>query len=339
MQGRAASLDRAAQFPADDVALLRDLGALTACLPVQSGGLGWGSEPAGAAAILALLCQIGRGNLAVGRVFEAHVNAVRLLTRYAGPTALEQAASDIQAGHLHALWVTDPPSGGLRVSADGVLTGTKQFCSGAGHVSRAVVTADDAAGQARLVLVALDGVTVSPLAGGMQGMRAAATGAVQFDGVPGQVFGAPGDYLREPDLSTGAWRTSAVTLGGMQALVEATVAQLVGRGRAGDPHQQARMGQVFIALDTARLWLAHAAPLAEDADADPAAAIATVNLARIATERACMEIIGLVQRSLGVGAFLQPNPVERLCRDLGTYLRQPAADQVLTEAAAYRMGV
>jgi hypothetical protein len=29
------------------------------------------------------------------------------------------------------------------------------------------------------------------------------------------------------------------------------------------------------------------------------------------------------------------NPVERICRDLGTYLRQPAPDEVLTEAAAY----
>ena len=170
-------------------------------------------------------------------------------------------------------------------------------------------------------------------------MRAATTGQVRFDGVQGQVFGRPGDYLREPDLSTGAWRTSAVTLGGMEALVDAAVAQLTTRGRAGDPHQQARMGQAFVALDTARLWMAHVAPIAEDADSDPAAAIAAVNLARIAVERACLDLIGLVQRCLGVGAFLRPNPVELVCRDLQTYLRQPAADQVLTEAAAYRMGL
>jgi hypothetical protein len=27
--------------------------------------------------------------------------------------------------------------------------------------------------------------------------------------------------------------------------------------------------------------------------------------------------------------------VERICRDLGTYLRQPAPDEVLTQAAVY----
>jgi hypothetical protein len=43
----------------------------------------------------------------------------------------------------------------------------------------------------------------------------------------------------------------------------------------------------------------------------------------------------LVQRSLGLSAFRHGNPVERICRDLGTYLRQPAPDAVLTEAAAH----
>ena len=47
--------------------------------------------------------------------------------------------------------------------------------------------------------------------------------------------------------------------------------------------------------------------------------------------------MNLVQRSLGLSALLEPNPVERLIRDLGTYLRQPAPDEALTEAAAWFM--
>jgi hypothetical protein len=41
------------------------------------------------------------------------------------------------------------------------------------------------------------------------------------------------------------------------------------------------------------------------------------------------------QRSLGLGAFIAGHPAERLCRDLATYLRQPAPDEVLDVAAAY----
>jgi alkylation response protein AidB-like acyl-CoA dehydrogenase len=300
--------------------------------------LGWGTEPDGAVGALALLRLLGQGNLAVGRVFEAHVNAIRLIARYGAAQDVTMAAAAAAAGSLFALWVTDPPDAGLTLLPGGILRGRKQFCSGAGHVSHAVMTAQDLDGRVRLVVATLDrNVTVTKLAGGMQGMRAATTGQVHFASVDATPFGAPGDYLREPDFSTGAWRTSAVTLGGLDALLGEAARQLRARGRLDDPHQQARMGQALIAGETARLWMQSAAPRAEAADAAPADAIAYVNFARLAVERACLDAIALVQRCLGVAAFIRPNPVERLCRDLATYLRQPAPDMVLTEAAAHMM--
>ncbi len=336
MAERATALDEAATFPADDIAALSEIGALLAPLPQEAGGLGWGTQPDGAAGALALLRLLGQGNLAVGRVFEAHVNAMRLIARYGAPGDLAAAARATGAGSLFALWVTDPPDGGLTLLPGGVVRGRKQFCSGAGHVSHAVMTAQDLDGRVRLVLAKLgSGVTVTTLAGGMQGMRAAATGQVAFASVSATPFGADGDYLREPDFSAGAWRTSAVTLGGLDALLAEAARQLRARGRLDDPHQQARMGQALIAGETAHLWMQAAAPRAEADHADPADAVAYVNFARLAVERACLDAIALVQRCLGVAAFVRPNPVERLCRDLATYLRQPAPDMVLTEAASH----
>jgi hypothetical protein len=46
----------------------------------------------------------------------------------------------------------------------------------------------------------------------------------------------------------------------------------------------------------------------------------------------------LTQRSLGLGAFIAGHPVERLCRDLATYLRQPAPDEALDVAARHYFG-
>ena len=334
MQDRAAALDEAASFPADDIAALGAAGVLFSPLPHRFGGLGIGTQPDTAVATLAVFRLLGRGNLALGRLVEAHVNAFRLVVRYGSETLVQAVAADAEAGHLCALWVTDPPGSGLSADANGAVSGHKQFCSGAGHVTRAVVTAEDA-GTVRLAYVKLDrGVTVLPLPGGLAGMRAASTGQAEFDRTEATLFGEPGDYLREPDFSCGAWRTSAATLGGLEALTEQLRHQLQERGRGSDPHQQARYGQALMATETARLWMAEAAVRAEADGADPAAAIAYVGLARLAVERACLDVIELVQRSLGVAAMLRTNPVERLCRDLATYLRQPAADMVLTEAAA-----
>ena len=338
MQERAPALDTAGQFPAEDIAALGAARLLLAPVPQRWGGLGLGTAPDTAAATLSTFRILGRGNLALGRLVEAHVNALRLVFRYGDDRLCQAVADDAASGHLCALWVTDPPGTGLHAGPGGAVSGAKQFCSGAGHVTRAVVTVEDA-GAIRLAYATLDqGVTVRPLPGGLAGMRAATTGQATFDRTPAALFGAAGDYLREPDFSCGAWRTSAATLGGLDALLEQLRRQLTERGRGGDPHQQARFGHAMMAVETARLWMGKAAERAEHADADPDAAIAYTGLARLAVERACLDVMEIAQRSLGVAAVLRANPVERLCRDLATYLRQPAGDMVLTEAAARALG-
>jgi hypothetical protein len=169
-------------------------------------------------------------------------------------------------------------------------------------------------------------------------MRAATTGAVEFSGcvVPETaLLGEPGDYLREPAFSTGAWRGSAVACGGLIALLDLAVRQLRESGRLHAPLAQERLGQLFIARETARHWVQAAARIGEDPAAEPEFRIATVGLARIAVETACLDAMRLVQRSIGLAAFRQGSLVELICRDLATYLRQPAPDKVLTEAGVW----
>jgi alkylation response protein AidB-like acyl-CoA dehydrogenase len=72
-----------------------------------------------------------------------------------------------------------------------------------------------------------------------------------------------------------------------------------------------------------------AADLAETADIDPARAHEVVDLARMAIDRIAFQIIEQVVRSLGLASQMRPNPVERLLRDVTTYLRQPAPDRIL----------
>jgi alkylation response protein AidB-like acyl-CoA dehydrogenase len=333
----AAELDREHAFPAAALEGLRSAGALLAPLPLSLGGLGLGTEPPAAPRILDLLRRIGHGSLALGRVYEGHVNALRLVMRYGTQAQARQVARDAHDGHLFALWIAEPANAPVRVAA-GKLFGSKRFASAAGVATRTLITAERPEGGSQMLLLSLragQAVEGPPL--DLQGMRSARTGSVRLDGIvvaADQFVGLPGDYMRQPEISLGAWRTLAVLLGGLEALVEELQRELAARGRAGNPHQLARMGHALVARETARLWLEHVATLAEAADAGEDAAN-YVKLARLAVERCCVEAIGLAQRSAGLAAFLQPHPIERLCRDLGTYLRQPALDEVLAEAAAH----
>jgi alkylation response protein AidB-like acyl-CoA dehydrogenase len=190
----------------------------------------------------------------------------------------------------------------------------------------------------RMVLVPLERDERADLSGWTaQGMRASATGAVDFTGLrvtSEDLIGQPGDYAAEPDFSAGAWRFAAVHCGGIEAVLAALRDHLRRTGRGADPHQAARLGQAAMVAETARLWVEAAAARAEAPDAGTDA-VAHVGLARLAVERAALDVLELAQRSVGLGAFMRPNPTERVMRDLATYLRQPAPDRVLTGAAGF----
>jgi alkylation response protein AidB-like acyl-CoA dehydrogenase len=339
MQARSPIYDRNAEFPTEEIQTLRRLGALAAPVAIEYGGLGLGTEPDAALDILDVLRLLGRGNLSVGRLYEAHVDAVRRVMRNGTPAQKRCVAASALNGEMFGLWVTDQPEAPVVLADDGVLHGAKAPCSGAGHVRHALITARVSATATHMLVVALpQGLETDDAAWMMQGMRAACNGRVGVDGIAvgdAALIGETGAYLRQPEFSAGAWRAMAVALGGMEALVSEHRRSLVADGRAADPHQRVRIGEALIALETARMWVHRAALLAESGTGDPDDIANGVNLARIAVETSGLDIIRLAQRSLSLTAFRAGGLVELLSRDLATYLRQPAPDITLTEAAAH----
>jgi alkylation response protein AidB-like acyl-CoA dehydrogenase len=334
---RASALDREGAFPTEDIAALRDAGLLVAPLPLVLGGSGLG-EPGMAGVLLDVLIQIGRGSLPLGRLYEGHVNALLLVLRYADPSVRDRLAADARAGHLFGVWNTQPEAGGLVLDGK-TLAGRKSFASGAGWVTRPLVTARVSDGRQQMLVVDVDpGERADLSAWQVHGMRASTTGTLDFTGLragPEAYVGRPDDYFRQPFFSAGAWRFAAVQLGGIEAVFDAARTHLRNAGRDGDPHQLARIGEAAIAVETARLFLERAADMAGDASPDPDRVVAYVNLARLAVERAGLDVLERAQRSVGLAGFLEAHPLERLSRDLATYLRQPGPDRALTSAAAH----
>jgi alkylation response protein AidB-like acyl-CoA dehydrogenase len=338
---RAPEQDRDEGFPSEDVANLARLGLLAAPIPREMGGAGLGQEP-GAWKLTEVLRLVGYGSLALGRLYEGHVNALQLVARYGDAGQHERLFADARAGHLFGVWNTEPATDGLVLShhEDALaLTGMKTFASGAGFVSRPLVTARAPSGSGTLMLVVpLEiGTRADLSAWRAHGMRASATGTLDFGGLTlaaDTILGDIDDYFQQPVFSGGAWRFTAVQLGGIEAVFDAWRAHLVALGRGADPHQLARLGEGAIAVQGARHWVARAAAIVTDERLAPERIIAFVNLCRLAVEKAGLDILQLAQRSVGLQGFLRTHPLERLSRDLATYLRQPGPDRALTAAAA-----
>jgi alkylation response protein AidB-like acyl-CoA dehydrogenase len=342
-------------FPTQEFAWLREAGLLTAALPPALGGVGLG-DPTATLPLLQVLYHIGRGNLAVGRLFEGHVNALLLVQRFGTPAQVVKFAADARDGHLFGVWNTENPANGVRLEllADGCyrLHGAKTFASGAGHITRPLLTGAlvGKKGWQMVVLPAdqerptLDRSFWQPL-----GMRATASFLASVERLevsPTCLLGKPNDYYQQPWFGGGAARFAAVQLGGAAAVLDETRRFLRRLGRTDDPYQRQRLGEMLTLHTTGQLWLqgaaTHAAlPAQSGSVLPPAEADSTVtyaNLMRSATEEICLQTLRLAERSVGARGLLQPEPFERLHRDLTHYLRQPAPDAVLADAGRFALG-
>ncbi len=321
-------------------------GLFVAALPAAEGGRGWATDPGRTGELVRALLGLGAADLSAGRIFEGHLNAVKLVGRYGDPVQAAALAEAVRAGAVCGVWNAEGAQPLALDAAPGAkgagrLTGGKIYCSGIGLVTRPVVTARGPEG-VHMLLPRLPDPLRADLGGWtVQGMRATATGSVDLTGLKikaAEVVGAPGDYYRAPLFKGGAWRFAAVHAGAVARLAALVRGELRARGRDADPHQLARAGALALAAETAELWVLRAAEVLEGAaEADAPAAEAYANLARTAVERAAMEAIALAQRALGLSALTRPSPVERIARDLATYLRQPFPDGALDEAARFTL--
>ena len=341
---QAPASDQEGGFPTQEFDWLREAGLLAAPLPARLNGSGL-NEPAHTQELLSTLRHIGRGNLAVGRVYEGHTNALQLITRFAQPEQTERWAADAVAGHLFGVWNTEAhdgvklaplPSGRFRLS------GSKTFGSGAGHLTRPLLTAALPDGGWQMLVLPADTQVPEydarfwrPL-----GMRASASFRVDFTGLeigPEELLGEPGDYYHQPGFSGGAIRFAAVQLGGAEAVFDETRRFLRALHRTDDPYQRQRLGQLSILVASGQHWLHAAAELAARPDADAETLVAHANLVRSAIEDICLRVLPLAERCVGARGLLRPEPFERLHRDLTHYLRQPAPDAALADAGRYAL--
>lgn len=332
--GRADAADRGERDLSADLDELAPAGLLRAPLPRGASGVALGLPGGDAVALSRLLRALGRANLAVARLYEGHVNAAKLVALYGDEGAQRIVWSAVRDDALLGVWGADgdPPLG---LGADGRLTGSKRFASGLGLVRMAVASIASEDGLALALVPTDDGARMDASGWRVAGMRATASGTYDFAGVaPVAMLGRPGDYVREPHFEGGTWRYCAAHVGGAEALYHAMRRALVRSDRADDPHQRDRIARAAMACETARLWVESAAARIEGEPADPDGAAAYALLAREATERACLEVIDLAERALGMLAHAETTPLDRMRRDLSMFLRQAAPDAKRMRAAA-----
>ena len=335
---RAAGADKGEYDLSSDINALRAAGWLTACLPRSDGGRGWGTQAGDAIAAFNALRMLGQVSLPVARLFEGHMNAVKLIHLYAGKELACDVYAAVKAGTMLGVWgadMLDAPLTMVLTGASVALSGGKQFCSGLGTVGLAIVTGDLGGEQRLALLTVTDLERMETESWSMSAMRATLSGGYRFDGLTissDRLIGVAGDYQTEPYFEGGIWRYCAAQLGAAEALYATMRSALIKGGRAEAPMQSLRLVQGAIALETARLWIRRAATEIE-ADKAPARKSVLALLAREVTRQSCDDVLTAVEQALGMAAHDYTTPIERMRRDLRLYLCQAAPDAKLARAA------
>ena len=245
MARQAAETDRTTVFDASIWTAFQSSGLAISPIPAKFGGVDL-ADPRFGAELCTLLRLLGAADLSIARLFEGHLNAIGLVCRYGSAKQIEELATAVANGALCGVWGADDATG-LKTLDSGegvVLQGRKILASGAGFVSRPLVTSSDPEGQQMYLLSMRAGYPHDLSGWQAQGMRATTTGTVDFSGMAvseGERIGEVGDYMRQPTFSGGAWRFCAAQLGAIERLVDLFRQHLNATKRGHDPYQLQRL--------------------------------------------------------------------------------------------------
>ncbi len=264
------------------------------------------------------LAEISAVDLVLGRLAEAHADAVAILAELGG--------SEPQG--LWGVWAAEsagPPLDAKRDGEEWVLNGSKGWCSGATFLDFALVTAHADDGR-RLFAVEVPHVVPQPATWRAVGMAASDSVAVTMTGVRGVTVGDPGAYLERPGFWHGGAGVAACWYGG--ALGAARTLLGAARERPRDPHTLAHVGAVDAIVCGLR---AHLAVAAQEIDADPTGPGAQRRAVQVRArvEAGAAEVLDRVGRALGAAPLCLDSVHAQRAADLPVFLRQSHAERDL----------
>ncbi|MDF8263621.1 acyl-CoA dehydrogenase family protein [Luteipulveratus flavus] len=201
------------------------------------------------------LATLGAVDLTVARAVEPHLDALAILAE-----ADRSAPPDTTWG----VYAAEGPGERLRATAHGggwVLDGHKPWCSLAGRVSHALITAwvDDSTRRLFAVDLRQDGVEPVPAKGTWvgHGLPLITSSGVDLTGVEADPVGENGWYLTRPGFAWGGIGVAAIWYGGAVGIARRVVEQV--RKREPDQIAELHVGRLDLALASAREALVAAA--------------------------------------------------------------------------------
>jgi hypothetical protein len=274
------------------------------------------------------LAVLGSVDLTVARAVEPHLDALAILSEARAAGHAVDVADDAQA--RWGVFAAESPDARLHAdeSTPTTLSGRKPWCSLAGSLDRALVTAwrDDSTRRLYAVcLGAANGVTVEEGAWVARGLPRVPSGPVTFTRSVAHPVGPPGWYLERPGFAWGGMGVAAIWWGGAVGIARRLRDQL--HRREPDQIGLMHLGAVDAALHAASAVLERAATAVDAHAADGAEGSALALRVRRLVALTTEEVLLRAGHALGPAPLALDEEHAGRVADLQLYVRQEHAER------------
>ncbi len=264
--------------------------------------------------------QVGRQDLTLAKLAEAHWDAVAILAEARRPPVPDG---------LYAVWASEGPKPlTLTQTTAGLeLNGSKQFASGASLVTHALITAGTQLLEIAVPAASTGTVILDPSPWATDAFRLTHTAELTFHSfaIPAEaLIGAPGWYTACAGFWPGACGPAACWAGGAAGLIDYATAS-----HRDDPHTLAHLAALHANLWAFESLLDAAGRELDSPSASPQAAQALALKLRHIVEQLCTDTLRRFARAYGPAPLSMNPDIARRYQELDLYLRQSHAERDL----------
>lgn len=263
------------------------------------------------------LFELGRRDLSLARLAEAHWDAIAILA---------EGGREPVPGAIYGVWAAEVSGKPLTLTGN-VLSGSKPFCSGAGLIDRALVTVAQPTHRLVDVDVRDDRLAFDSSSWHTHAFAHTNTSTVTFNNVPvsdENVVGAESFYLTRPGFWHGACGPACCWAGGAAGLVDWAMQQ-----SRNDLHTFAHLGAMRSSVWCLEALLNVAGHEIDDDPANVRAAQARALALRHLVEMHSTDILRRLARAYGPHPLAFNEAVANRYQELDLYLRQSHAERDL----------
>ncbi|NHB58983.1 acyl-CoA dehydrogenase [Acinetobacter sp. 194] len=261
-----------------------------------------------------VLAQVSAKNLNLAKWFESHLDSISILQELGYSNLIE-------SNKIYGIWAAEGSPNPVH-ELNGLISGQKNWCSGAGILDYALITYQNENQQSQLVLIDMHqpNINIDYSAWQAVGMAHTQTASIKFDQVKAIPVGQPNQYLTRVGFWHGAAGVAACWFGATVRIAE--FLKQACTTKAND-YRLLYLGEMSIQIHMTKQYFNYVATQIDQYPTESHELV--IRILRAEVEKTAQLVLTKVGQALGARPYCEDRRFAELTADLTVFMRQSHA--------------